>query len=482
MADHLDANNGSGADVTAATSHGHVINMPRLDGSRRSAIAAVATDHSNAIDMTRGRRSAADDKSHVHIDIDIHPGGRGSTSSASDDTPCCVVCTEPLEWVAVGPCGHRVVCSMCAARVRAGPDTDRKCCVCRTLCSSVVVTKAATAADTVYTFPKTVPAVTSRDRRAGQFWYYAAISAYFDDKNHYIATKRAVHYLLKTQRPAPPSSPSPPCPDGVTRSSDASPHYQACMVQYLFLFLSALYSVADAMADHLDTNNGSGADIAAATSHSHVIDMPRLDGSSCSAIAAVTTDHSNAIDMTRGRRSHYNGSTSSASDDIPCCVVCTEPLEWVVVGPCGHRVICSMCAARVHAGPDTDRKCCICRTLCSTVVVTKAATATHSLFTFAESSMPVAAQDDGRVGVYWYSAAMSVYFDDKNHYEATKQAVHCLLKTQRPAPPSSPSPPCPDDVTGSLDAPPHRQGCMLEFFVIFAVVSYFVLAYVLVFR
>ncbi|CAO2201779.1 unnamed protein product [Urochloa humidicola] len=62
------------------------------------------------------------------------------------------------------------------------------------------------------------------------------------------------------------------------------------------------------------------------------------------------------------------------ADEPKCCCVCTEPLEWVAVGPCGHRDVCAGCATRIHffAG---DWRCCICRTPCPTVLVTKAGTA-----------------------------------------------------------------------------------------------------------
>jgi hypothetical protein len=52
----------------------------------------------------------------------------------------CVVCTEALEWVAYGSCGHREVCSTCVARLRFVMD-DKKCCICKTVCPFVFVTK-----------------------------------------------------------------------------------------------------------------------------------------------------------------------------------------------------------------------------------------------------------------------------------------------------------------------------------------------------
>nr|CAB3461861.1 unnamed protein product [Digitaria exilis] len=55
-----------------------------------------------------------------------------------DDT--CAVCAETLEWVAYGPCGHRDVCSTCIVRLRFVME-DNKCCICKTVCPSVFVTK-----------------------------------------------------------------------------------------------------------------------------------------------------------------------------------------------------------------------------------------------------------------------------------------------------------------------------------------------------
>ncbi|KAF0920873.1 hypothetical protein E2562_037533 [Oryza meyeriana var. granulata] len=65
---------------------------------------------------------------------------------------------EPLEWVAVSQCGHRVVCSVCAARVRSRDNSDHRCCICKIFCPTVVVTKAAAAADGEPTFSKMLSA------------------------------------------------------------------------------------------------------------------------------------------------------------------------------------------------------------------------------------------------------------------------------------------------------------------------------------
>lgn len=52
----------------------------------------------------------------------------------------CAVCADALEWVAYGACGHREVCSTCVVRLRFVMG-DKHCCICKTECSSVFVTK-----------------------------------------------------------------------------------------------------------------------------------------------------------------------------------------------------------------------------------------------------------------------------------------------------------------------------------------------------
>ena len=52
----------------------------------------------------------------------------------------CAVCADALEWVAYGPCGHREVCSNCVVRLRFVLE-DPLCCICKTDCPSVFVTK-----------------------------------------------------------------------------------------------------------------------------------------------------------------------------------------------------------------------------------------------------------------------------------------------------------------------------------------------------
>uniref|UniRef100_A0A0D9V244 RING-type domain-containing protein n=1 Tax=Leersia perrieri TaxID=77586 RepID=A0A0D9V244_9ORYZ len=460
--------------------HSHVIDMPQLDSTSSSAAAAAAAgDNSLAVDMgrpdTNGCRTScatANDGGRCHVVINVDAGDRGSTGS--DDVASCVVCMEPLEWVAVGPCGHRVVCSMCAARVRAGRNADKRCCICRTLCPTVFITKAAAAAmadgDSVPTFSNAM-LTASQDGRVGDYWYCVAMSAYFDDERQYEATAKAAAAAAssKQQRPR-------------LVAVDGAPVNQYGTAQYfIYTFYIALFGMAIGMVFAVDANGwgarvaivlGSGAlsvalgrlelpanyihintlldsillpriklidalrttcrgysvafagrshviigmsrldAISRRDAHRHVvIDIPPLDTNGGHS-AAKHDGHVEAID-------HSDGSTGS--DGAPSCVVCTEPLVWAVVGTCGHRVVCSACTARVRSGPDADHRCCICRTFCPTVLVTKAAKATPNGEVIL--SMMPAANEDGRVGDYWYCAAVSAYFDEEQQYRAAKAAA-----------------------------------------------------------
>lgn len=82
------------------------------------------------------------------------PGASVTASSSLPppgvDPPCppsmedfCAVCADTMDWVAYGLCGHREVCSTCVARLRLVMD-DKRCCICKTVCPSVFVTKVST--------------------------------------------------------------------------------------------------------------------------------------------------------------------------------------------------------------------------------------------------------------------------------------------------------------------------------------------------
>ncbi|KAI9082663.1 hypothetical protein K1719_035532 [Acacia pycnantha] len=100
-----------------------------------------------------------------------------------------------------------------------------------------------------------------------------------------------------------------------------------------------------------------------------------------------------------------------------CCAVCAEPLEWVAYGSCLHREVCSTCVARLRFICD-DRRCCICKTQCDRVFVTKAlGDFTRVISNF--SGLPSDVRE-GHVGSYWYHEDTNAFFDDVDHYKMIK--------------------------------------------------------------
>ncbi|KAF8387697.1 hypothetical protein HHK36_026351 [Tetracentron sinense] len=99
------------------------------------------------------------------------------------------------------------------------------------------------------------------------------------------------------------------------------------------------------------------------------------------------------------------------------CAVCAEALEWVAYGPCGHREVCSTCVARLRFICD-DRRCCLCKTECNIVFVTKAL----GDYTRIINDFSVFPSDptDGKAGPYWYHEDTQAYFDDLDHYKMVK--------------------------------------------------------------
>ncbi|KAL5226439.1 hypothetical protein ABZP36_014704 [Zizania latifolia] len=213
------------SDRAAADGHIHVIDMPQLDAN-----------HGSCHVLDRAGPPDTSGRSHVVIDIDAGDGG--SSTAGSDDAPCCAVCMEPLEWVAVGPCGHRVVCSVCAARIRSGPQRSKLlCCICRALCPSVVVTKAAGSG--AINFSK-FPAASSQDGRVGEYWYCAAMSAYFDDEQQYKAAKATA--ATTHLKPPPPSSAAAYSANGPNSGGGGDVvNAQSFMI---YLFVSAMFGAS----------------------------------------------------------------------------------------------------------------------------------------------------------------------------------------------------------------------------------------------
>ncbi|KAL6846438.1 hypothetical protein ACP4OV_023886 [Aristida adscensionis] len=122
---------------------------------------------------------------------------------------------------------------------------------------------------------------------------------------------------------------------------------------------------------------------------------------------------------------HIAVDVGAAAGAISCCPVCMEPPEWVAIGPCGHREVCVACAARMRFF-QRDRRCCICRAFCPTVVVTKAGAGDATAAAF---SRPPASGGAGQVGLYhWYHRGMEAYFDDREQYDAARKM--CSQRTQ----------------------------------------------------
>jgi hypothetical protein len=61
---------------------------------------------------------------------------------------------------------------------------DKHCCICKTLCPSVFVTKALGDYTRVISDFSVLPAV-ANEGKAGDFWYHEDTQAYFDDGDHY---------------------------------------------------------------------------------------------------------------------------------------------------------------------------------------------------------------------------------------------------------------------------------------------------------
>ncbi|TVT98112.1 hypothetical protein EJB05_56603, partial [Eragrostis curvula] len=104
-----------------------------------------------------------------------------------------------------------------------------------------------------------------------------------------------------------------------------------------------------------------------------------------------------------------------------CCPVCTEPAEWVAIGPCGHREVCVNCAVRMRFF-NKNLRCSICRAFCPTVVITKAVADEQRDGDDTFSRPSTAFGGAGRVGVYfWFHGGAAAYFDNQEQYEAVRK-------------------------------------------------------------
>jgi hypothetical protein len=136
-----------------------------------------------------------------HVVIDVDEAEAEDDEAAAANMSSCAVCMEPMEWVAVTPCGHREVCVRCAARIRFF-HSDRRCCICRSHCATVVVTRADRARATTQREPGGggfpflwPPAPAAFGGPQGQvlgvdYWYHRGMGAYFDDVSQYQETSK----------------------------------------------------------------------------------------------------------------------------------------------------------------------------------------------------------------------------------------------------------------------------------------------------
>ncbi|CAL5061522.1 unnamed protein product [Urochloa decumbens] len=159
-----------------AENHGNVKDVePRL--TRESAAAA------NSGVNTTSHESASD-----HV-VDVAP----SEDSDHDTNNCCIVCTEPSEWVCIGRCGHRVVCRKCTVHI-CFFHRNKSFCICRTWCPKVIVAKRGARADIL----STLPVFALREGRVGrrQLWYHWLTTAYYEDEQEYSAARAACEGIL----------------------------------------------------------------------------------------------------------------------------------------------------------------------------------------------------------------------------------------------------------------------------------------------
>lgn len=182
---------------------------------------------------------------HVAIRIDDQDGASGSSS-------CCAVCMEPSEWVVVGACGHREVCLYCGVRMRFFQD-DRRCCICRAFCATVVITRADTNSRPLQqvavddggssqgqrqsAFSETSPAYGGARPAGTHWWYHGGLAAYFDDRARYEAVRN-----MCSTKPLPLSLPLPLpfSPTGVGNDHGAHDQDPNARLKSLLLYLAVM--------------------------------------------------------------------------------------------------------------------------------------------------------------------------------------------------------------------------------------------------
>ncbi|KAM0892796.1 hypothetical protein ACQ4PT_025515 [Festuca glaucescens] len=369
--------------AVAAGNGSHVIDIDADDSAERTDQPplpdqlAAAANHCHVIDVVTVDTTAA-------RPLELHE---------------CAVCMERLRWVAVGPCGHREVCSKCAVRIRS-VDGNRLCCICRTPCPAVLVTRRSRTGDDgklVYNDKVSSLELAAHEGRVGKgsYWYHKASAAYFDDERQYNEAQRVCSELQRAE---------------VYSSHCGLPKE----INLSYLVMAPGYAVA--------AGNGS-----------HVIDID-VDGDRTQRTEqpplpdqlAAAANHCHVIDVNVD-------TTAAPPPELHECAVCMERLRWVAVGPCGHREVCSKCTVRIRS-VDGNRLCCICRTPCPTVVVTRRSRTGGDgklVYNDKVSSLLALAADEGPVGNYWYHKVSATYFDNERQYNEAQRAGSELQRAER---------------------------------------------------
>ncbi|MEW5299479.1 MAG: hypothetical protein WDW36_002493 [Sanguina aurantia] len=104
--------------------------------------------------------------------------------SAVDE--CCAVCAEPLEWTAVGPCGHRETCSRCVSRLRHVMK-DRRCVICQQDVQQLYFTRFM-GDYTARVAPELFAGLQARADK-GELFACPEVDGFFDDREHYAVIK-----------------------------------------------------------------------------------------------------------------------------------------------------------------------------------------------------------------------------------------------------------------------------------------------------
>jgi hypothetical protein len=131
----------------------------------------------------------------VHSECAVAAGNHGDDiDGIVDDHSECAVCMEPLEWVAIGLCGHHEVCSTCTVHIRVF-EHDRRCCICRQQCPAIVVTGAGRGSRVYAELASLVNMGRVEHEYDDLYSYHSISAAYFDDKQQFEDTRSVCSHL-----------------------------------------------------------------------------------------------------------------------------------------------------------------------------------------------------------------------------------------------------------------------------------------------